>query len=85
MGRMQRRTVINQCVFTGAGIAMAKPLLASLQDDRLEQAAQVLADATSGGQVSGAVLHVREAAGSFTRAYGEAKSADAAFLLGSIS
>ncbi len=54
-------------------------------EDKLEEAADILTDATASGQVCGAVLQVRCQATRFTRAFGEAKSVDVTFLLGSIS
>lgn len=78
---MKRRT------FLGWGLAATwgTPLLAALQQERLEAAAAVLAQATTTGQVSAAVLHVLQGSTAFTRAFGEARSADSMFLLGSIS
>jgi len=78
---MKRRTFI-QC---GLATTLATPLLAALQQDRLDDAAEILARATSKGQVSAAVLHVAQRQTSFTRAFGKAQSKDAMFLLGSIS
>ena len=58
---------------------------AALRQERLDEAAAVLARATSEGQVAAAVLHVRQREASFTRAFGKAQTEDAMFLLGSIS
>jgi CubicO group peptidase (beta-lactamase class C family) len=52
---------------------------------RWEDAAEVLERATAAKQVHAAVLHVAQKKESFTRAFGKAASADAMFLLGSIS
>ena len=46
---------------------------------------ETLARATAKGQVSAAVLHAVQGENSFTRSFGKAASADAMFLLGSIS
>ncbi len=51
----------------------------------MDEAVEILARATSSGQVASAVLHVVQGKNSFTRAFGKAASADAMFLLGSIS
>jgi CubicO group peptidase (beta-lactamase class C family) len=77
-----KRRVLLQC---GLALACGTPLLAALRDERMEEAADVLASAVSKGQVSAAVLHVVQPKASFTRALGKAANADAMFLLGSIS
>jgi CubicO group peptidase (beta-lactamase class C family) len=51
----------------------------------MDVAGEILAKATAEGQVAAAVLHVVQRDESFTRAFGKARSADAMFLLGSIS
>jgi len=58
---------------------------AALRQERLDEAAAVLARATTEGQVAAAVLHMRQREASFTRAFGKAQTEDAMFLLGSIS
>ncbi len=78
---MKRRTFL-QC---GMAAAIGTPLLAALQQDRLDEAAEVLALATASGQVSSAVLHVTQRETTFTRWFGSAKSEHAMFLLGSIT
>lgn len=78
---MQRRTFV-QSLLAGS---LAAPLCAALQQHRLEAAADVLAKATSDKQVAASVLHVQQGTETFTRHFGLAKSADAMFLLGSIS
>ena len=60
-------------------------MLAALRQERLDEAADVLARATAEGQVAAAVLHVVQREASFTRSFGKAQTADAMFLLGSIS
>src|SRR5437868_4786147 len=72
-------------VQSGLAASIATPLLAALQKERLEEAAEVLARATAGGQVAAAVLHVTQREAKFTRAFGKAQSEQAMFLLGSIS
>lgn len=78
---MQRRVFLQG----GLAAAMGGQLLAALRQDRLDEAADVLAEATANGTVASAVLHVTQRATTFTRTFGAAKSADAMFLLGSIS
>lgn len=78
---MKRRT------FLGAAIAATtpSPLLAALRQQRWDDAAEVLARATAAKQVYAAALHVAQRDEAYTRHFGEATSADAMFLLGSIS
>jgi CubicO group peptidase (beta-lactamase class C family) len=71
------------------GMALAaantSPLFAALNGERWDDAADVLERATAAKQVDAAVLHVVQKDESFTRHFGKAASADAMFLLGSIS
>ena len=60
-------------------------MLGALRQDRLDEAAEVLAQATGKGQVAAAVLHVTQGQTSFTLAFGKARDEQAMFLLGSIS
>jgi len=78
---MHRRTFV-QC---GLTLSLGTPVLAALRQEKLDEAASVLARATSEGQVKAAVLHVAQRETSFTRAFGAAKNEHAMFLLGSIS
>src|SRR5262249_6141135 len=78
---MKRRTFLQ----SGLAAAVGTPLLAALKQERLDEAADVLANAVAGGQVGSAVMHVTQRKTSFTRYFGKAQSADAMFLLGSIS
>ena len=78
---MLRRTFLQ----TSLAAACGTPLLAALRQERLDDAAEVLAKAASSGQVASAVLHVTQREASFTRHFGKVTSADAMFLLGSIS
>ncbi len=66
-------------------LSLGTPMLAALQQDRLEEAAAVLARATAEGQVASAVLHVVQREAAFTRVFGQAQDENAMFLLGSIS
>ena len=79
---MNRRTFL-QC---GLGAAWATPVIAAAQRrEKLEVAADVLTRATAAGQVNAAVLYVRHRGSVFARSFGAARSADALFLLGSLS
>jgi CubicO group peptidase (beta-lactamase class C family) len=66
-------------------VGLGTPVLAALKRERLDEAAATLARAARAGQVAAAVLHVVQRENSFTRSFGQAQSADAMFLLGSIS
>lgn len=68
----------------GLGVVLGTPVLAALRRERMDDAVEILERATE-GQVAAAVLHVVQRHESFTRTFGKAKSADAMFLLGSIS
>jgi CubicO group peptidase (beta-lactamase class C family) len=78
---MKRRTFLG----AAAAFAAAPPLFPILRDRRWGAAAEVLERATTGKQVGSAVLHVVHRGEPFTRHFGKAASADAMFLLGSIS
>jgi CubicO group peptidase (beta-lactamase class C family) len=78
---MQRRTFLQ----SGLAATLATPLLAALRQDRLDAAGEILARATTTGQVASAVLHVIQRDTSFTRSFGRADTEQAMFLLGSIS
>src|SRR5262249_29283277 len=60
-------------------------LLAALRGGRWDDAADVLERAAATKRVESAVLHVTQRGESFARHFGRAGSADAMFLLGSIS
>jgi CubicO group peptidase (beta-lactamase class C family) len=77
---MQRRA------FLGATLAsIAAALTAASERNRWDKAVTVLDKATSERQVSAAVLHVVQRGETFSQAFGTARSADALFLLGSVS
>jgi CubicO group peptidase (beta-lactamase class C family) len=78
---MKRRTLLKCSV----AAALGSPLLAAVQQARLDDAASVLTRAVAQGQVTEAVLHVRQRDFSQTRAFGTAHDENAMFLLGSIS
>ena len=67
---------------TGPLFAMLKE---ELDEDKLGDAVRVLENATASGQVRAAVLYARMGQKVLHQPFGEAKSVDAAFLLGSIS
>ncbi len=82
MKRMRnRRTILGY----GLGAIITCPLFASSQESKFEEASRSLDLATASGQVRGAVIYVRDSKTVFTRPFGDAKSVDVAFLLGSIS
>jgi len=78
---MKRRTFIQ----SGVAACLATPVIAALRQERLDEAAAVLARATAEGEVAAATLHVVQRETSFTRSFGKAQNEDAMFLLGSIS
>jgi CubicO group peptidase (beta-lactamase class C family) len=78
---MNRRDFLS----TGVAASLVTPLLGAVRSEQFEAAGEVLDKATSGGQVSAAVLHVVRKDESFSRYFGAAKSSDSMFLLGSIS
>lgn len=78
---MKRRTFLQGTLVATIG----SPLFAALRQERLDEAADVLTQAADKKVVSSAVLHVTQREATFTRHFGNAKSADAMFLLGSIS
>lgn len=78
---MRRRTILK----AGLGLALGTPLMAAIKQNKLEEAARVLAQATSAMQVEAASLYVRSGKSVFARAFGKAKSKDSIFLLASIS
>lgn len=78
---MQRRAFLSTALAAGT----ASPLLAALRHARWDAAAAVLDEATASKLVAAAVLHVVRGGESFSRHFGKAQSADAMFLLGSIS
>lgn len=78
---MQRRSFLQ----AGLAVSLGTPLFAALRQERLDEAAVVLARATDRGQVAAAVMHVAQREMSFTRAFGKARDEHAMFLLGSIS
>jgi CubicO group peptidase (beta-lactamase class C family) len=78
---MTRRSFIQG----GLAFGLGTPVLAALRRERMDEAVEILTQATGNGQVAAAVLHVVQGTDSFTRSFGKAASADAMFLLGSIS
>jgi CubicO group peptidase (beta-lactamase class C family) len=78
---MKRRTFLG----TALALAAGSPLRSAPPRARWDDAADVLERATAAKQVDAAVLHVAQKKESSTRHFGSAASADAMFLLGSIS
>ena len=56
-----------------------------LNNDEFDEASNILATSTASGHVRAAVIYARLGKSIFHRAFGEAKSVDSSFLLGSIS
>jgi CubicO group peptidase (beta-lactamase class C family) len=78
---MQRRTFL-QC---GLATAAASPLLAAIEQARLDDAADVLSQAVAQGRVKAAALYVRQGNVLNSLAFGAVRDENAMFLLGSIS
>lgn len=78
---MKRRTFLQ----VGLAAAAAAPLSAALQQNRLDDAADVLAKSVASGQVKAATLYASQDGAEFARAFGQARDVQAMFLLGSIS
>ncbi|HEX4794732.1 MAG TPA: serine hydrolase domain-containing protein [Humisphaera sp.] len=78
---MKRRTFLQ----LGLAAAMGNRLFAGASPSAMEDAADILARAVDGGQVTSAVLHVVGRQGAFTRAFGKGISENSMFLMGSIS
>ena len=70
---------------SGLAASLGVPLLAAIRHDELDAAANILAKATESKVVASAVLHVVQRSFSMTRWFGTARSAEAMFLLGSIT
>jgi CubicO group peptidase (beta-lactamase class C family) len=77
-----RRRLFLQC---GAATILGSRLMAAVRAARFDDAAAVLAEAVTLGQVRAAVLHVEHRESRDTRHFGDARSPDAMFLLGSIT
>jgi CubicO group peptidase (beta-lactamase class C family) len=78
---MQRRTFLQ----VGLGMAFTSPLWAAVRQEKLDAAADILAQATADRRLAGAVLHAQQGTRVFAKSFGAAQSTDAMFLLGSIS
>lgn len=78
---MNRRHFL-QCALAAGSAA---PLLAAVQQSRLDEAADILKSVVERRQVDAAALYVRQDDFVFSRAFGKARDEDAMFLLGSIS
>ena len=77
---MKRRAFLGCAI----GTLATRPLFAML-DDQWNEADTVLTRAVASGQMRAAVIYVRDGNHFYQRAFGEAKSVDASFLLGSIT
>jgi CubicO group peptidase (beta-lactamase class C family) len=78
---MKRRTFLGTALAFAAGSSSSS----AAPPGRWDDAAEVLERATAARQVGTAVMHVVQKKESFSRHFGKATSADAMFLLGSIS
>ncbi len=78
---------LDRRLFLGFGIGtfFARPLFAMSNEKQFDEAVNILGSATASGQVRAAVIYARLGKTIFQRAFGEAKSVDSSFLLGSIS
>lgn len=78
---LKRRTFIHG----GLAMAIARTSRAEEPSRAVEAASEALQSATAAGEVTAATLLVRQGQRTETRAFGEAESADAIFLIASIS
>ncbi len=78
---MRRRTWLK----SSAAALWSPALLSALEQERVEEAAAILQEATASGLVQAATLCVRQGEFEFLRAFGGARSVDDPFLLGSIT
>lgn len=78
---MQRREMLQ----AGGVLLLGSQLQGAFQRTGFEGAADLLREATSSGQVTSAVLHIRRGESRRTAHFGQARSNEAMFLLGSIS
>ncbi|MFN0054504.1 MAG: serine hydrolase domain-containing protein [Planctomycetales bacterium] len=78
---MKRRTFLE----AGVALGLSSPLWGAARRGAFDDAADVLAKSVADGLVESAVLRVTRRGESYTRVFGQAKSADALFLLGSIT
>lgn len=78
---MHRRTFL----YCGAAAILGSRLQAAIRAKRFADAANVLAEAVTSGQVQSAVLHVERGEDRESWHFGAAESPDAMFLLGSIT
>lgn len=78
---MNRRSFIH----CGLASVVTTPLLAALQKQSFEAADKILSDAITANVVNSAVIHVVHRDSTHSKSFGNANSADARFLLGSIT
>src|SRR5436309_8481456 len=69
----------------GLGTVLSAPILGAVRRGKFDAAGEGLAKATAAAQVSAACLCVRQGKDEFVRPFGAARSADALFLLASIT
>lgn len=80
MAQWTRRTF---CA-SATGVLLLNPLAAG-KDTKFDEAAAVLERSVAQGQIRSAALYVQAGTAHYSRSFGEAKTASASFLLGSIS
>lgn len=78
---MNRRILLQSAV----SASLATPLFAGLDKQNFQAAVEVLAKATTSGEVKAASLYVRQGSTELNESFGGVKSPEAMFLLGSIS
>jgi len=78
---MDRRTFLK----SGLATALAAPILVAAREGKFDAAAAALAKAAADGTLRAAVLCVRHGKDVFSRAFGEARSDDAMFLMASVT
>lgn len=78
---MHRRTFVH----TGLAALIATPLLAALRQQQLDEAAAILNNAVTSGQIEAATIFASQRELAFMQAFGKARDVNAMFLLGSIS
>ena len=81
MHRITRRSALS----SAAGVALMSPVFAAVRDMKFSKATAILEQSVSSGQVRAAAIFVQSGEMQLSASFGDAKTPDAAFLLGSIS
>lgn len=85
MVRITRRTFVAAAAGTGALLMNSLHAASSSPNDHVDEATEILAQAVDRGQVRSAALFVKAGDNQWSHVFGEAKTVEASFLLGSIS